>query len=50
VEQQNLPDSLQGKHYYTPSDQGFEKQVAARLKAWRQEMEKTDKNKKEGEG
>jgi putative ATPase len=34
VEQQNLPDSLQGKHYYTPSDQGYEKQVVARLKAW----------------
>jgi putative ATPase len=34
VEQQNLPDSLQGKHYYTPSDQGYEKQVIARLKAW----------------
>jgi len=34
VEQQNLPDSLQGKQYYTPSDQGYEKQVIARLKAW----------------
>ncbi|MDD4876400.1 MAG: replication-associated recombination protein A [Dehalococcoidales bacterium] len=34
VEQQNLPDSLQGKHYYTPSDQGYEKQVIARLKNW----------------
>ncbi len=37
VQQQNLPDALQGKHYYTPSDQGYEKQVAARLKAWGQE-------------
>ncbi|MFC2014298.1 replication-associated recombination protein A, partial [Chloroflexota bacterium] len=27
VEQQHLPDSLQGKHYYTPSDQGYEKQL-----------------------
>jgi len=35
VQQQNLPDSLHGKHFYTPSDQGYEKQVAARLKAWR---------------
>ena len=34
VEQQNLPDSLQGKQYYTPSDQGYEKQIIARLKAW----------------
>ncbi len=34
VEQQNLPDALKGKKYYTPSEQGFEKQVMARLKAW----------------
>jgi putative ATPase len=40
VEQQNLPDSLQGKRYYTPSDQGYEKEVIARLKAWWQEKEK----------
>jgi putative ATPase len=32
--QQNLPDSLKGKRFYKPSDQGFEKQVAERLKAW----------------
>jgi putative ATPase len=35
VEQQNLPERLQGKRFYTPSDQGFEKDVAARLEAWR---------------
>ena len=40
VEQQNLPDSLQGKKFYTPSDQGFEKQIMARLKAWWQGKEK----------
>ena len=50
VQQQNLPDSLQGKHFYTPSDQGFEKQVAARLKGWRQDTEEPDKNKNGGEG
>jgi putative ATPase len=37
IKQQNLPDSLQGKRYYTPSDQGYEKEVWARLKAWWQE-------------
>jgi len=37
VEQQNLPDSLQGKQYYTPSDQGYEKQITTRLKNWRPE-------------
>ncbi len=34
VEQQNLPGSLQGKQYYSPSDQGYEKQIIARLKNW----------------
>jgi len=34
VEQQNLPASLEGEQYYFPSDQGYEKQVGARLKAW----------------
>jgi len=43
VQQQNLPSSLQGKRYYTPSDQGYEKQVTARLKAWWQEKEKSGK-------
>ena len=49
VEQQNLPASLQGKHYYTPSDQGYEKQVSERLKGWQQERGKrgkTDKSEK----
>jgi putative ATPase len=40
VEQQNLPDSLQGKHYYSPSDQGYEKQVAQRMQEWRPEEKK----------
>ena len=40
VEQQNLPDSLQGKGHYTPSDQGYEKQIIARLRAWRQGKKK----------
>jgi putative ATPase len=34
VEQRNLPDSLHGKHYYTPTGQGYEKEVEARLKGW----------------
>jgi len=32
VKQQNLPPSLQGKHYYIPGDQGYEKEIADRLK------------------
>ena len=32
VEQQNMPDTLQDKHFYDPSNQGFEKQITTRLK------------------
>ena len=49
VEQQNLPDSLQGKQYYIPGDQGYEKEVAARLKAWWQKRRKRDETKQEEE-
>ena len=31
---QNLPESLKGRRYYTPSDQGYEQQVAERLRRW----------------
>ena len=34
VEQQNLPDAIKAKRYYFPTEQGFEKTVLARLKAW----------------
>jgi putative ATPase len=34
VEQQNMPASLQGKHYYAPGDQGYEKEIADRLRKW----------------
>jgi putative ATPase len=34
VKQQNLPDSLQGKHYYAPSSQGYEKVITDRIKQW----------------
>ncbi len=40
VEQQHLPPSQQDKKYYVPSDQGYEKQVMARLKAWWQKRGK----------
>ena len=42
VEQQNLPNSLQDKRYYTPSDQGYEKQVVNRLKGWLHKKRKTE--------
>ncbi|MFC1932221.1 replication-associated recombination protein A [Chloroflexota bacterium] len=49
VEQQNLPDSLQSKRYYSPSDQGYEKQIIARFKNWWQRQGKTGGTEKESE-
>ena len=37
VKQQNLPDSLKGRRYYSPSDQGLERQIAERLESLRKE-------------
>jgi putative ATPase len=34
VEQQNLPASLQGKRYYVPTEEGYERAIADRLKKW----------------
>jgi putative ATPase len=34
VEEEYLPKSLQGRRFYVPGDQGFEKQIAARLRSW----------------
>ncbi|MGB4594985.1 MAG: replication-associated recombination protein A, partial [Anaerolineaceae bacterium] len=40
VGQQYLPDNLIDTHFYHPSEIGFEAQVAARLKAWREAQAK----------
>jgi putative ATPase len=47
VEQQNLPDSLQGKKYYEPSDQGFEKEIEGRLRKWHGRGKSEGQTKKE---
>jgi putative ATPase len=31
---ENLPESLKGRRYYAPTDQGYEAQIAERLKRW----------------
>jgi len=49
VEQQNLPDALQNRRYYTPSDQGYEKQVITRLKAWWLKKKKPEETEEEAE-
>ena len=34
VAEKYLPESLQGKHFYLPGDQGYERNIAARLRQW----------------
>ncbi len=40
VEQQNLPDALQGSQYYSPTEHGYERQVVSRLRNWWQTRKK----------
>jgi len=47
VEQQYLPDALRGKRFYEPGDQGYEREIAARLARWRKG--KSDKPDEHGE-
>ncbi|MBU4241396.1 MAG: replication-associated recombination protein A [Actinobacteria bacterium] len=42
VAQQHLPDRLEGKKYYHPGDQGFEKRIAERLERRRRELTRRD--------
>jgi putative ATPase len=46
VKQQNLPDSLKGRRFYEPSDQGFEKEVVDRLRIWRIRPDETEREPK----
>jgi putative ATPase len=46
VQQQYLPDALQGKRYYTPGDQGYEKQVADQLKAGQESLQPPEEAKR----
>ncbi|MFC2011970.1 replication-associated recombination protein A [Chloroflexota bacterium] len=47
IEQQHLPDSLKGRQYYTPGEQGYEKQVGERLRNWWQERAKASESAQE---
>ena len=42
VAQQHLPDKLEGKQYYRPGDQGFERRISERLERWRRELSDCD--------
>ncbi|MDD5748466.1 MAG: replication-associated recombination protein A [Actinomycetota bacterium] len=39
VSQEHLPEKLRGKKYYRPREEGFEKIISRRLRAWRKELE-----------
>jgi len=43
VSQEHLPDALRGRIYYRPVDRGWEKELAARLAAWRKWREQQGK-------
>jgi putative ATPase len=36
VAQQYLPDALRGKQWYGPSEEGYEREIAERLRRWRE--------------
>ncbi|MEW6186321.1 MAG: replication-associated recombination protein A [Thermodesulfobacteriota bacterium] len=38
VEQENLPEGLKGRHFYHPTERGFEKTIKTRLEYWRKRL------------
>ncbi|MDD5448696.1 MAG: replication-associated recombination protein A, partial [Actinomycetota bacterium] len=40
--QEHLPRELEGKRYYLPSEEGFEREIGKRLKKWREELERRE--------
>jgi putative ATPase len=40
VDQEHLPDALRGRTYYRPTERGLEKDLAARLRQWREQRAK----------
>ena len=50
VFQEHLPDELQGKRFYNPTDRGYEKMIGERLAWWRKRVqEEKGRNNKEEE-
>ncbi|MFH0846985.1 MAG: replication-associated recombination protein A [Chloroflexota bacterium] len=44
VEQQNLPDRLKNRRFYFPGQEGFERRILTRLKLWRPQKYKDEKD------
>jgi putative ATPase len=45
-----LPDALRGREYYAPVDSGFEREIADRMRSWKQAQEAAPANKPDGTG
>jgi putative ATPase len=41
IPQDYLPKSVNGTHFYQPSDQGYERIIAERLDQWHQQVEQS---------
>ncbi len=48
IPQEYLPKKAAGKTFYQPSDQGYEKEITARLAYWRQQVEDARRSVEEG--
>jgi len=44
--QQHLPEKLQGRIFYSPTERGYEKNIKQRLDQWRRMMEKANQSNK----
>ena len=42
ADQQHLPDELTGRRFYEPTDEGFEAEIARRMKAWESLLSRRD--------
>jgi len=45
--QQNLPDALEGKRYYEPSERGYEAEIGKRLATWKRILAERDRREPE---
>jgi putative ATPase len=45
VYQQNLPEALEGKRYYEPTERGQEKRIGERLAYWRNQADEARQQK-----
>jgi putative ATPase len=45
VDQEHLPEALRGRTYYRPTERGLEKDLAARLREWREQRAKAARTK-----